>query len=1162
MHRDIIRYVTLLAVVRLLCIAACPAPNPWAKPQPDVRPAQHLPDDCLCRCILSRPTTRPRDRVRAAPCPRFAAAGRRRLAGALPLVGADLDRDGGAASPPARNSRRACGDVTIGRNPGGQSQRSDVPLYPEADLEQSGGEERRPAPAGPGRDVTPAARPPRSQVPADSGVGAPAYVPETAPGLASAAAPRTRRDRPTHRGRRSYVRKRGPRRHRGQWTDDAGPRELKMCAVNIQSLKPKFFELCDEIKRFSYDFVVISETWLKPCTPNRLLPLSGYVVKRCDRAWPPRGYGGVAILYREKYQHKTIAVPERVSDISKLEALWSLFKWDNGRVIVASLYRPPRHTVAALQADFDTLEAHFQHVLTQHPDCPIVLAGDLNCDLLSDSSPSKQCLLEFITKYSLNQAITSATYKTGSLLDVLISNRAFSLSSTRFCHFSPHRFVRAVLCVPRPRFKPRVIMCRSFKRFDLLGFENALLSTDWSLVFSAFNVSDAWSAFLRAINPIVSHYAPVKSVTVRNPSAPPISDSTRVLITQRAQALRVWGHGSEQYRSANRLARAAYRGDRRRHIGSRLQELGRTGFWRAARDLVGSKRSSAGVIPTTSADDMNNFFVNVGPSVAAELEAQGPPPSLPTLLPRVGACSFSLHPISLSALHRIIFSMRNSPARGADGLCIRLLKLAFNSIGHVLLFIINSCIATNDVPQSWKHSIVHPIHKSGDPSNPSNFRPISILPVIAKIVERTVQRQLYYYLSSNHLLAPTQHGFRPRHSTETALTSVSDHLLSAIDSGKISLLCLIDLSKCFDVIHHGKLLEKLQTLSIDISWFQNYLHGHTQSVSFTGSDGKVKISHPRSIHQGVFQGSSLGPILFCAFANDLGLHAADALVVQYADDTQVIISEPKSCLSALITRMEFALSSLGNYFLCNGLKVNVTKFELLTIGSRQNLRSLPNFTVKFRDTLLSPCTEARNLGVIFDQHLSWDAHVTALSRKCCGILVSLSHLRHFLPAEILPDIVSALVLSHIRYCLVVYGSGSARNLHRIQKLLNFAARIVSGKRKHDRISAVRDALGWLDSPKLLLYQTLCLLHRVRRTAEPVSLADLFTTNTDRPDRSRSTRQDRLLFLPRVRTETGKRRFAYRAALASNRLPSEFTDMTVRKFKRELKPLLQSTTAPG
>ena len=622
--------------------------------------------------------------------------------------------------------------------------------------------------------------------------------------------------------------------------------------------------------------------------------------------------------------------------------------------------------------------------------------------------------------------------------------------------------------------------------------------------------------------------------------------------------LRVHGHGSTEYRTANRAARSAFRAEKRKCVGERIREQGRACIWKSARDLVGSKRPDAQTPPSVSPDTLNDYFVSVGPRVAAELESCGPAPSLPTRLPRVGACAFSLHPISLQALHKIIFSMRNSPARGDDGICIRVLKLAFSAIGPVLLHLINMCITTNNIPDLWKHSRVIPIHKSGDPTDPSNFRPISILPVISKVVERTVQRQLYYYLSSNHLLSPTQHGFRPRHSTETALTIISDEILTAFDSGKISLLCLIDLSKCSDVINHEKLLNKLQSLGIDISWFKNYLRGHTQCVNYTGSDGLLKISSPREINQGVFQGSSLGPILFCAFANDLSLHAADALVVQYADDTQVLVLEPKSCLPALIARMEFVLSSLGSYFHSNGLKVNVTKFELLTLGTRQNLRSLPSFTVNFRGTSLTPTTEAKNLGVLFDQHLSWDAHVSALSRKCCGILTGLSHLRHYLPPETLPEIVSALVISHIRYCLVVYGNGSAKNQRRIQKLINFAARVISGKRKFDHVSDVRDSLRWLDAPSLVQYQTLCLLQKVRRTEQPESLAGLFTANCELPDRGRPTRQDHLLSLPRVRTEAGKRRFAYRAAQQLNALPVDFTGMSAGRFRRALKASLLAT----
>ena len=152
-----------------------------------------------------------------------------------------------------------------------------------------------------------------------------------------------------------------------------------------------------------------------------------------------------------------------------------------------------------------------------------------------------------------------------------------------------------------------------------------------------------------------------------------------------------------------------------------------------------------------------------------------------------------------------------------------------------------------------------------------------------------------------------------------------------------------------------------------------------------------------------------------------------------------------------------------------GLKVNVNNFELITFSSRQNLRNLPFIKISHRGMCLAPSTEVKNLGLIFDQHLSWDAHVRSVSRKYCWILTALSHLRHFLPPDTLPEIVTALAVSHIRYCLTVYGNCSASYLKTIQKLLKFAARVIAGKRRFDRLSDVRDKLGWLDSSQLFHY---------------------------------------------------------------------------------------------
>ena len=162
--------------------------------------------------------------------------------------------------------------------------------------------------------------------------------------------------------------------------------------------------------------------------------------------------------------------------------------------------------------------------------------------------------------------------------------------------------------------------------------------------------------------------------------------------------------------------------------------------------------------------------------------------------------------------------------------------------------------------------------------------------------------------------------------------------------------------------------------------------------------------------------------------------------------------------------MEDSLASLNNWFSANALKVNASKTQLIVFGSRQNLRKLPDVRVSFRDAVLQPCTQVGNLGVTFDCTLSWDAHVSELCRRCTGLLIGLSHARHCLPDGIIRMLVTALVVSRIQYCLSVYGNGSQKNFDRLQKILNFAARVIFGRRKFDHVSDLLTKLGWL-SPR-------------------------------------------------------------------------------------------------
>ena len=899
--------------------------------------------------------------------------------------------------------------------------------------------------------------------------------------------------------------------------------------------------------------MLLSETWLRPSTPNRLLVIRGYFISRVDRP-DGRGYGGVAIITKVDITTVALKPPGSQCPDSQLESQWALLKLPRHRnLIVCSVYRPPRYSVTALRADFTDLETQLQRVLIDHPNVPFVICGDLNCDMLkSANSPARQHISEFLTDYSLDQLVTTSTFATGSLLDVcIVKSRTFVHScSVVHCHFRPHKFIHVIADLPKQRLKPTVIQSRSFNRMDVHSINQELLTVDWHEVHNSMLVADKWQAFLDNFLPVFDDHAPLKNVLIRNPTAPPASAATREIISRHRSALRRLGRESPEYKALNRSVRAALRRDRRHDLQNEISERGVNKVWQSIKSVIAGKKDGPNIQPDLSPDDLNSFFVSVGPRIAAELSTQNTYTGLNVRLPRVGACSFKPRAITLGELGHTVFSMRNSAARGTDGICIRMLKACFQTIGDIILHIINISITRSDIPNSWKHSIVQPIFKSGNPSDPSNFRPISIVPVIMKIIERVIHQQLYHYLSQNHLLSPTQHGFRPRHSTETALLSVTDSILAATDRGEISMLCFIDLSKCFDVIDHEILVKKLQMHGIETSWFSAYLQGHTQSVSLTDKTGRKITSRPLPNTVGVFQGSALGPLLFTIFSNDLSLFAGDATAYQYADDTQILVSGPRNGIRSLISRMEASLASLNAWFCAHALKVNASKTQLMVFGSRQNLRNLPRFKISFRDAELQPCAQARNLGVVFDGALTWEAHIAELSRRCTGVLIGLSHARHCLPDGILKTIVTALVISRVQYCLTIYGNGSQQNFDRLQKIMNFAARVIFGRRKFDHVSGLRDSLGWIPPKAMADIQTLITAQKIVRNGEPEELAAMFKNNSDA--RERSTRQDHLLHLPRSRLETGKRRFGYRAAALINSLPPGAIEQRSAQFARTAK----------
>jgi len=527
-------------------------------------------------------------------------------------------------------------------------------------------------------------------------------------------------------------------------------------------------------------------------------------------------------------------------------------------------------------------------------------------------------------------------------------------------------------------------------------------------------------------------------------------------------------------------------------------------------------------------------------------------------------CSFS--PVTTDDVKRII---KKSSAKSCSLDVIPTWFLKDSNILEALLppikAYINASLEAGYVPDCHKSAIVTPLLKKDglDVNIYKNYRPVSNLSFISKLLEKVVAEQLIKHMTENNLHDPLQSAYRPAHSVESALVKVKGDIDRALGEGDGVLLLLLDLSAAFDTVDHSLLLDRLENQlgikGIAKKWIESYLTSRTQSVVICGVKSKSMV-----LSTGVPQGSVLGPLLFLAYVLPLGsiIDAHNVSRHGYADDTQMYLRFSLKHISSLLQARDVLQDCAGNvrnWMTQNRLKVNDAKTEFLIIAPKHFHTKLQpaSVTIRVGDSDIPPCSSVRNLGAHLDQHLDMGVQVSQVVRGMYSNIRRIGKIRHLLTQDTCVTLTSSLVISRLDYHNALLANVPHSTLAPLQLAQNVAARLATGTRRGEHMTPILQALHWLPVHKRIMYKVLTLVYRAVHDGTPKYLADLLTVY--RPTRTlRSMEAPLLLNQPRSTRSIGERSFVYAGPKMWNSLPADIRSAaTAETFKKNLKTYLFS-----
>lgn len=940
---------------------------------------------------------------------------------------------------------------------------------------------------------------------------------------------------------------------------------FKILSLNCQSIKAKLDQLLVLISelndhKITFDAICLQETWIKTEDLPPTINIPGY--KTIHQPLHCSEHGGLLTFLKENYQYDIIKTAPK-SDVWECQFIKIALQEEVNNLIIGNVYRPPHK----LKAEMDLFNNQFHSTLNKCSKWKnVIIAGDFNLNLLNINSPNSLHINEFFNTTTSDGFLPKIT------LPTRITESSHTLIDNYFCRLKNDQTTSGILTnkisdhlayfITLPikcnhKYLKEKVRVRKITAHGLTAIGDEIINTMTALDLNPqANPDKNYEILTNKLQQSISNHIPIKEVSInrhKHRKSPWITTGIINSIKERdkmyCKQLKAAPHSNERegmklaLKIYNRILQKTIRKAKFSYYTSHFDQLkdNMKKTWKSINEILNKKPKSIRfpdyfkinnqVITdkNTIAEEFNRFFINIGEQLASTI-VHDPTENFTDYLTENITSTFEFSTVGETEISEIIGKLKPVSSCGYDDITPKLLKVLSPYLIRPLTLIINQSLKTGIFPNLLKIAKVIPIHKKDDKSVLSNYRPISLLPAISKIFEKVIHKQIQAYLTENNLLYAAQYGFRPKHSTELAGLQLIDMVSSDLDSNKIPLSVYLDLSKAFDTINHNILLKKLQYYGIrDTAYklIQNYLTHRRQFVSF-GCHKSVD----KAITTGVPQGSILGPLLFIIYINDLPKCCQKFTPIIYADDT-TLYGTLESFGRNASESINSELNRINSWLKTNKLSLNASKTRYMIFHKPR--KQIPALNLTIENAMVARCSTFNYLGIHFNEHLTWNDHVKHISLKISRTIGRINCLKHLFPKRVLLTLYNSLILPHLNYGILAWGSRA----HVVYKLQKKALRVISGSKYNAHSSPLFKSNHLLKVDDIHKLQQLSFFFKWKNNRLP-HFFNSFTLTSNRQMHGYNTRRTSYA-ISRVNHEFAKSSLRHSLVTLLNQTPSLIKD---------------------